>query len=86
MAELTRIGVVSLGTFVSVIAGAQAAIFGLPLLIFEAVAPGGGVMFWLLFTVGMMFGGFVSGAFTAVLYNAVASVAGGIEMNFESTS
>lgn len=78
MAEIKRLGVLSLATFVAVICPVLAAIFGLPLLLLEVAIPGGGIVAYGLAIVLALVGGGVAGAVIAVVYNGVARVVGGL--------
>lgn len=80
MHEVQRIGVVSLAKYTAVIPAVMALVFALPMLILEAVIPGGGVAIYLMTVIGTLIAGAISGAITALIYNLLASVIGGVEL------
>lgn len=80
MHEVKRIGVVSLAKYTAVIPTVMALFFALPLLILEAVVPGGGVVIYLMTVIGTLVAGAISGAITALIYNLLASIIGGVEL------
>ena len=81
MHEVQRIGVVSLAKYTAVIPTLMALVFALPMLVLEAVVPGGGVAMYLFTVIGTLIGGAISGVITALIYNLLASVIGGIELD-----
>lgn len=80
MHEVQRIGVVSLAKYTAVIPTVMAAVFALPLLVLEAVLPGGGVTAYLGTVIMTFIGGAISGAITALIYNLIAKVIGGVKL------
>ena len=88
--RMSRIGPLSLGKMTGIIAS----IFGLSLGLLAAVfgdAIGGPILgsHWLADLIGLTaiyaIGGFVFGVLYAVLYNLLASLVGGIEIEFDDT-
>lgn len=85
MPEIKRVGVVSVATFFMMIPTALAAIFGLPLLVLEALIPGSGVLSYIAVVAAALIGGFLAGAISAVLYNVIAGISGGITVELQAT-
>jgi hypothetical protein len=83
MYEVKRIGVISVAKITTVISFVFAAIFGLPLLALEAVIPGSGVgSYFSMLLFGAIFG-FLNGCIGPLLYNALAGLVGGIELDID---
>lgn len=78
--EIKRIGIASAAMFGGVLYALMALVFGWPLLIFEAAETGGGVVLWMLVILFGMIGGVVKGALFAVVYNVVARLSTGLEV------
>lgn len=83
MHEVQRIGVVSLAKYTAVIPTVMALVFALPVLLLETLVPGGGVIIYLLTVIGTLIAGAIYGVITALLYNLLASIIGGVELELD---
>lgn len=78
---LDRIGVLSFAKVYAVVLVTLTALFGWPVLFFEAAVPGSGVASFVFLLVSGAFWGVIGGAVTALVYNVAAAPLGGVVLD-----
>lgn len=82
--ELTRVDAVSFGKLYAVISVVLTALFGWPVLFFEAAIPGSGIISYLFMLVFAGIFGFIGAAISALVYTLIAGAVGGVKFDADS--